>query len=80
MAPDQFATVTTTNAGPHGVVNVTVNIPRVLLLDLMVKVVEPPAVISALGGEIVRLPIAEAVIVPDMLPSAMVTSSEPPFL
>ena len=75
-----MVTVTATFEVPHGVVKVTVKMPRVLSFDVMVKRLEPPADIVADGGEIVRLLAAEAVTLPLMLPRTRSTPEEPPFL
>jgi hypothetical protein len=79
ISPNQFVTVTTVVTGPQGVVNVTVNIPRVMLFDVIVNVAVWPGVTVVFAGDIVRLPTAEEVISPPWPPSSIVTLREPPF-
>lgn len=79
ISRDQLVTVTTTNEDPHGVLNVTVNTPRVLLFDVMVNVLVAPDAKIADVGETVRLSAADEVTVPAMLPSVNDTGAEPPF-
>jgi hypothetical protein len=74
-----LVTVTTTNELPHGVLNVTVNTPRVLLFDVIVNVFVAPDEKVADEGEMVRLSAADEVTVPAILPSVSETVSEPPL-
>src|SRR6266705_2654162 len=59
-------TETVTFFDPHGVVNVTVKLPRVLFRDFTVKLAVPPEVTVLKAGEIPRLEaVVVAVIVPE---------------
>jgi hypothetical protein len=73
--------VTETDLVPQGVEKVTVNVPRVLLFDVMVNEPEPPDAIVRDVGETVRLvgpPDLETV--PPKPVRIIVTVPEPPFL
>ena len=61
-------------------VNVTVKLPRVLLFDVIENDADPPVVMFAEAGEIVRFegPAAETAPLPP--PNLTLTPPEPPFL
>ena len=66
---------------PHGVVNVTVKSPRLVLLELMVKVADPPAVMVCDAGVTVKfvgLDSRDTVPLPPLV-NVIVTGAEPPF-
>ncbi|HET9787215.1 MAG TPA: hypothetical protein VFP47_08780 [Pyrinomonadaceae bacterium] len=75
-------TETATLVNPHGVLNSTVKLPRLLSLERIVKVADPPAVMVCDAGVTVKFGGLDSINTSPLPPpvKVMVTGAEPPFL